>query len=268
LIPDVCYSQDTYWALDGYDANGCHMTNYMSGAQLYVPKQVTPQNQVCYSPTTGDVLVCGCESEEYTVFYISSSATTNENALLEDYSILFNSGTFIYEDCKLTTLVPSGSYSAGNQIVDFGSGNIINWDPCAVPVPKTVTVHIQNGLAKTTSTTYYSSSFVIGSSILDPVGYTVVLGTFNAQTSSVYNIAQTGYLDMYGEMMQALSTPGCCQVRITVTSGSVVPNSSPYEFYYSDSVGNSYNWIANGLYIDSTLSYNVDIVFTSAYSCL
>lgn len=275
MVPNVCLTQDTYWRLDAYDNNGCRMTNYTNGAQLYIPTQVTEQQPVCYSTGATDINVCGCASGSYTTFYISASDTTNTYALQANYIGLFNSGTLIYEDCKLTTLVPSGSYSdGGTNIVDFsavGAGTIVSWDPCGIPISKQVSIHIQNGLAKTTSTTYYSSSFVSGSSILSPIGYTVNLPGFNNQTTNYYNISQSGYLDFYGEMQQALAPEtGCCIVTINVTSGSGAPDSPTYQYFYSNYNGEIYNWNVGGggLFIDSNLNYNIDVIYTSAYNCI
>jgi len=280
MIPDVCYTQDTYWTLDGYDNNGCHMTNYMSGAQLYVPTQVTQMQPVCYATTSLSTL-CNCSdvggTMEYTTFYMSASDTTDPYALINNYYNLQLSHSIVYEDCKLTTPVPYGDYwNNGDGTVAFsgsvatpGNGEIIGDDlGCLSPI-KQVSIHIQNANGnKTTSTTYYSSSFVAGSSPLSPIGYTVLLNSFNAQTTNYYTIAQTGYLNLYGEMQQALSIPGCCVVQINVTSGSVVPDSTTYQFFYDNSETEVYNWFAGNLFIDSAYNYNVDIILSATYNCI
>ena len=260
IVPDMCYTASTYWTLDAYDSNGCHMTNFMSGAQLYVPTQVTAQNVVCYSTTVGDPLLCGCESEEYVTFYISSSDTTNPNALFNEYMDLFNDGIKIYNDCKLSSLA-TGSYYGNQNVVDFGtgptSGTIVNFDPCLVPQPNTVTLNIVNTL-KTTSNTIVSSSY----EAINPNTHEYELFMFNATTSSVHNIGQTGYLDIIAGVDQALADPGYITITIDVSVDGMIP----YTSYFNCAVGVSAIFFANGsngIFIDSDSDYVITVTYAA-----
>jgi len=261
MVPNMCYTESTYWTLDAYDANGCHMTNFMSGAQLYVPTQVTPQQAVCYSTINGDVLVCGCEGEEYVTFYISSSDTTDTEALFAEYATLSSNETLIYEDCKLSRLVQSGSYYGYQNIVDFGlgaaSGTITSWDPCAVPQPNTVTLNIVNN-TKTLSETIVTTTF----EATNPNTQTYTLPLFNATTSSVHNIAQTGYIDMISFVDQAVGFPGYVTVTVTVSIDGLVPYTSYFECSFSTSAVFYING-SNGIFIDSDSYYTITVTYSA-----
>ena len=260
MVPNMCYTESTYWTLDAYDNNGCHMTNFMSGAQLYVPTQVTAQNVVCYSSIPDDPLLCGCESEEYVTFYISSSDTTNPSALFNEYMDLFNDGIKIYNDCKLSSLA-TGSYYGNQNVVTFGSGStagtIAYFDPCLVPQPKTVTLNIVNTL-KTLSTTYVTDTF----ESLTPEYHVYNLFLFNQTSSIVYTNFQTGYLDIVADVSQALADPGYITITVDVSINGMIP----YTSYVNCAVGTSTVFFAsgaNGIFIDSDSNYVVTVTYAA-----
>jgi hypothetical protein len=269
MVPNVCYTEDTYWALDGYDANGCHMTNYYSGAQLYVPTQVTPQQAVCYSTTTGDILLCGCESEEYVTFYISSSDSTDPDDLFTHYAALFASGTLIYEDCKLSRLVQSGSYYGYQNIVDFGngatSGTIVSWDYCAVIPPNTVTVNLIN-TSKATSVVSLSTDF----EATTPDTHVINNPTFNNTETQIYNVIQAigGAINLTAYVDQAVNpTSGVCKMNITVSTngGPFLPiDISPESTCKS---GESATFYVYGIIINPATYYVININCSGAQAC-
>ena len=260
MVPNMCYTASTYWTLDAYDANGCHMTNFMSGAQLYVPTQVTAQNIVCYSSIPEDPQLCGCESQDFRTFYISSSDTTNPDALYSDYLELYNDGTLIYEDCKLSSLAV-GAYYGNQNIVSFGtgptSGTIVNIYPCLVPQPNTVTLNINN-TSKTISSTAVSSTY----EAINPNTHVYNLPIYDSVTSSVYNIAQTGYIDMVAYVDQALADPGYIFATVTVSTDG----QPPLIYYYNCYVGTSVTFYINGpngIFIDSESYYVINVTYAA-----
>jgi hypothetical protein len=269
MVPNMCYTASTYWNLDAYDANGCRMTNNTLGAQLYVPIQVAAQQPVCYSTGATDINVCGCASGSYETFYISSSNTTSSFALLSDYINFIASGTLIYTDCKLTSLVPSGSYyDENNNVVDFspvGSGSIVSYDPCAIgPIAKQISVSVQN-ISKVTSQTYFSTTF----ESTNPDTHNINLLTFNTSSIVYYTIEQSGYLDINGELAQALDPiNGGIEIEILVQSGSAAPNSDIFQFYFNCVNGPTVSYMAPPfLFIDEDYNYAVIIQYQPNYGC-
>lgn len=270
MVPDVCFTEDTYWVLDGYDANGCHMTNYYGGAQLYVPTQVTPQNQVCYA-TTSLAGLCNCEDEggtmNYTTFYISASNTTDPNALTTGYDDLMATHSIVYTDCKLLNPVPYGAYWNGSDgtvgfsgsVATPGNGEITGDDlGCFAPPTTKVNVYIQNGLAKTFSETSFNTTF----ESVNPSSHYINLPSFNMVSSTNYTIAQAGYLDFtIMAANQALSPSGVINVTIQIASGS-----SGYSTIYQDCVPNtSATFQYYGIFITPTYDYYINVVYTSGY---
>ena len=267
MVPDMCYTASTYWTLDAYDANGCQMTNYMTGAQLYVPTKVTAQEPVCYSTGATDINVCGCASGSYETFYISSSNTTSSFALLSNYVNFIASGTLIYTDCKLTSLAPSGSYYDENSnVVDFsplGSGTLVSYDPCAIgPIAKQISVSIQN-ISKVTSQTFLSTTF----ESTNPDTHNINIYTFDTYQTVYYTIAQSGYLDITGEVTQALDPEnGSLSVTISVLSGSAAPNSDITQFFVDCVNAPELSYMAPPfLFIDEDYNYAVIIQYEPAY---
>ena len=260
LYPIICASEPTNWVLDAYDHNGCRISNVNYSYSLNLPTQVTAQNVVCYSSIPDDPLLCGCESEEYVTFYISSSDTTGSNALFYDYMDLYNDGAKIYNDCNLSSLA-TGSYYGNQNVVTFGSGStagtIAYFDPCLVPIPKTVTLNIANTI-KTTSTTTVSSTY----EAISPNTHVYDLDGFNETTSSVYNIGQIGYLDIVADVSQALVDPGFITITIDVSIDGMLP----YTSYFNCAVGTSTIFYANGsngIFIDSDSNYVITVTYAA-----
>jgi hypothetical protein len=266
MVPNMCYTASTYWTLDAYDANGCQMTNYMTGAQLYVPTKVTAQQPVCYSTGATDINVCGCASGSYETFYISSSNTTSSFALLSNYVNFIASGTLIYTDCKLTSLVPSGSYYDENSnVVDFsplGSGTLVSYDPCAIgPIAKQISVSIQN-IGLVTSQTFFSTTF----ESTNPDTHNINIYSYNTSQTVYYTIAQSGYLDINGEVTSGLTQNGSVSVTISVLSGSAAPNSDISQFYINCVNASELSYMAPPfLFIDEDYNYAVIIQYEPAF---
>jgi hypothetical protein len=259
LPPNSCLTSSTDWLMDAYDANGCRITNFDINYLLNLPAQVTAQNIVCYSPTPEDPQLCGCESQDYRTFYISSSDTTDANALYSNYTDLYNNGTKIYDDCKLSSLA-LGAYYGYQNVVSFGTGptagTIVNIDPCLVPQPNTVTINIVNS-QKTTSTTNVSTTF----ESTNPNTHVYELLSFNEVTSSVYNIAQTGFIDITAYVSEALSDPGYIIATVNISQDG----QPPLNYYYNCYVGLSSTFYINGIFIDSDSYYTIDINYSAGY---
>jgi len=259
LPPNSCLTSSTDWLMDAYDAKGCRITNFDINYLLNLPAQVTAQNIVCYSPTPEDPQLCGCESQDYRTFYISSSDTTDANALYSNYTDLYNNGTKIYDDCKLSSLA-LGAYYGYQNVVSFGTGptagTIVNIDPCLVPQPNTVTINIVNS-QKTTSTTNVSTTF----ESTNPNTHVYELLSFNEVTSSVYNIAQTGFIDITAYVSEALSDPGYIIATVNISQDG----QPPLNYYYNCYVGLSSTFYINGIFIDSDSYYTIDINYSAGY---
>jgi len=259
LPPNSCLTSSTNWLMDAYDANGCRITNFDINYLLNLPAQVTQQNLVCYSTGSADNNVCGCASGSLITFYISASNTTNPSALFSDYIDLIASGTIVYEDCKLSSKVPSGSYYGNQNVVSFsplGSGSVVTYDPCLVPQYNQVTINIVNS-QKTTSTTNVSTTV----ESTNPNTHVYELLSFNAVTSSVYNITQTGFIDITAYVNEALSDPG----YITTTVNISQDGQPPLNYYYNCYVGLSSTFYINGIFIDSNSYYTIDINYSAGY---
>jgi hypothetical protein len=265
MIPNVCYTQDTYWALDAYDANGCHMTNYYSGAQLYVPTQVTTQQVVYYSTGANDSNVCGGTSGSLTTFYISSSDTTSPTSLFLNFADLIASGTLIYEDCKLLSKVPSGSYYGNQSVVNFspaGAGTIISSSNCSTPQLNQITINVVSSQFAN-STTFVSTTFETPN---PATHYYTLNSSVNPVTSSVYDETQSGYLDITADVYQLEYVDAYITVTMDVyQDGYLLP---PFPFYFTCQVVNGANYTRfffPELFIDADHFYRVDIQYAVGY---
>ena len=256
LYPIICASEPTNWVLDAYDHNGCRISNVNYSYSLNLPTQVTPQIPVCYSTTVGDLLLCGCEGEEYATFYISASYTTSSNALFYEYMDLLNDGIKIYNDCSLTSLA-TGSYYGDQTIVDFGtgatSGTIVNFDPCAVPPSNTAEFQFNTSYKTTCNFTFY---WYEGGS---PTPSSYYLG-FNSSSFFSENITAPSQFNFDYDMTQALYLEGNCKFSILVYENGILIDNETLIGPGTDLSGNYYSSV-----LDPANNYSVVVLWQQTF---